>query len=106
MEFPDRAKRSLKELGDEDRRRTARARCQARVELQRADRTFMGAGNDLSLGGMLLRGPLVPVGHKVNLSIDLVGQGIVCVEGEVVGHRQPANGGSLAIRFLRSPNRI
>lgn len=97
MEFHDRSKKSNLHW---DRRRTARARCQARVELQRADRTFVGASNDLSLGGMLLMGPPMPVGHKVNLSIDLFGQGIVSVQGEVVGHRQRSNGGGLAIRFL------
>lgn len=105
MELHDRRKTlALNELGAEDvqrqRRRTTRVRCQARVELQRADRTLVGACTDLSLGGMLFLGPLVSVGHKVNLSIDLSGLGTVRVQGEVVGHRQPSNGRGMAIRFL------
>src|SRR6266849_4831671 len=105
MELHDRRKTlPLNELGAEDaqrhRRRTTRVRCGARVELQRADRTWLGACTELSLGGMLFLGPRVSVGHKVNVSIDLSGLGTVRVQGEVVGHRQRSNGKGMAIRFL------
>ena len=82
-----------------ERRRTARVRCQAPVQLKCPDGTFVGMCNDLSLGGMLFLGPLVSVGQEVKLSMDLSGFGSVHVEGEVVGHRDHPHGWGVAIRF-------
>lgn len=82
-----------------ERRRTARVRCQASVELKCSDGTFVGMCNDVSLGGMLFLGPLVSVGQQVKLSMDLFGFGTVRVEGEVVGHRDHPDGWGMAIRF-------
>ena len=81
-----------------ERRRTARGRCEAPVELKCSDGTFVGVCNDLSLGGMLFLGPLVSIGQQVKLSMDL-GFGSIRVEAEVVGHRDHPVGWGMAIRF-------
>ena len=55
--------------------------------------------SDISLGGMFFLGPVLPVGEKISLTMDLAALGRVRVAGEVLGHRQHADGSGMAIRF-------
>ncbi len=80
-------------------RRTERVRCRAPVELRSPDGSFTGICNDISLGGMLFLGPLVSIGHRVKVTMELSGLGTVRVDGEVVAHRDHPDGWGMAIRF-------
>ncbi len=55
--------------------------------------------SDISLGGMFFLGPVLPVGEKLSLTMELPALGSVRVLGEVLAHRQHAGGSGMAIRF-------
>jgi hypothetical protein len=62
---------------------------------------------------MLFIGPAVPVGEKINVTLDLSGYGSTSLAGEVLAHRTLLDRPAMAIRFpelsqsdLRAINRF
>lgn len=83
------------------RRRTRRVRCNTPAQLDASERSVIGVCNDISLGGMFFLGPVLPVGEKVGLTMELNSIGRVRITGEVLAHRHHPNGSGMAIRFAR-----
>ncbi len=81
------------------RRRNVRIPCSVLARVDAWDKSLRGLCTDLSLGGMLFIGPPVPIGEKINITLDLSGSGIVNLDGEVLGHRTLLAGSAMAIRF-------
>jgi len=81
------------------RRRNLRIPCRVPTQLEKADQRISGVCTDLSLGGMLFAGPLMSIGERIHLTLDLANVGPVRLAGEVLEHRSNADGTRLAIRF-------
>jgi hypothetical protein len=89
------------------KRKTRRVSCNAHVQLDAAGRSLIGVCNDISLGGMLFLGPILPVGERVDVSMDFPIHGRIRVLGEILEHRQHAKGSGMAVRFTRlGPNEL
>jgi hypothetical protein len=84
-----------------DRRRTSRFPCEVLAHVEFREQVLQGTCRNLSLGGMLFRGPRVPVGQKVIVSLHLPGCNSVRVQGEVISCNVPAAGSLVAIRFCQ-----
>src|SRR5262249_30991867 len=89
----------LHRTGHPVRRKNLRIPCQVPTQLEDADRRISGVCTDLSLGGMLFAGPLMSIGERVHLTLDLANVRSVRLAGEVLGHRSHGDGTRLAIRF-------
>jgi hypothetical protein len=81
-----------------DDRRTTRAPCGATVRVQAATGHTFGFCSDLSLGGMLFVGPMLPLA-RVDILLHLPDAGFLFVAGEVIGHRELAGTQASVVRF-------
>jgi hypothetical protein len=81
------------------RRRNLRIPCQVPAQVQNAEQRVCGVCMDLSLGGMLFAGPLISVGERIQLTLELGSVGPIRLAGEVLDHRRHAEGTRSAIRF-------
>ena len=60
-----------------------------------------GECQSLSQGGMFFAGPTLPVGHQVELMVQLPAFGAVKAVGEVRYHRAEPLGAGMGVRFTR-----
>jgi len=90
-----------------NQRRTTRVRCFAPARLEQSHGKVQGICGDLSLGGALFVGSLLPLCETVHLSLELQGLGTLQVPGEVIAHRNNGNRSASVIRFPRlSPHNL
>jgi len=82
-----------------ERRTEPRAEVAIWVEERTNDALYFQRATNLSIGGLWLDGTLPhPPGTRVSLDIELPGEGLLCVLGEVVVHRTPKPG--MGVRFV------
>jgi len=82
-------------------RRNVRVFCGAPARAEGPRGPLRGTCRNLSVGGLFFVGPTLPVGHSVQLRIDLPQAGPVEVTGEVRYHHSYAEGVGMGIRFTR-----
>lgn len=83
-------------------RRNARVQCSMAGMAEGPGGAVRGIVRNLSRGGMFfLSSTLLPIGHTVDMKLDLPGEKPVTAMGEVRYHYKYADGQGMGIRFLR-----
>ena len=80
-------------------RRNVRVLCGAPAKLESPKGMVQGTCRNLSLGGLFFVGGALPIGHTVEITIDLPEAGHVQARGEIRYHHDYPEGPGMGIRF-------